>query len=354
MSIFKKILLLVFATICVLVTALCVTSYVLIARMADESSQHQLFAYSAMVQHEIERITQSQETFADILQDDIDFARAIAEKDTKKLYRFAKDVMRTSAIDFVTICDAKGVVLVRGHDSKSGDTLPQSRIAMKVPLTEGKIIAGMETGSVVKLTLAVGIPMRFEDKIVGVAILGTDLASGKFVDMIKKQMQVECTIFLDDTRISTTIMREGRRAEGTRLDNAALYERVMVKNEKVVARNNILGMDHDSAYWPWKNMEGKNAGMLFVGVPRAHIERMQYSMVLSIIAAGLLIGACMLVFGSIVARAIVKPLRAATVFAENVSRGDLDGSLVVTTRDEAGVLSRALGVILETLKAKMQ
>ena len=62
----------------------------------------------------------------------------------------------------------------------------------------------------------------------------------------------------------------------------------------------------------------------------------------------------MLAFGGIVARAIAKPLRAATAFAENVSKGDLDGSLAVTTRDEVGVLSRALGVMVETLKTKMR
>jgi methyl-accepting chemotaxis protein len=225
---------------------------------------------------------------------------------------------------------------------------------MRVPLNEGKIIAGIEPGSVVRLTLAAGVPIRHGGKIAGVVIIGMDLSSGKFVDSIKKLLQVECTLFVDDTRVSTTIMNQGQRAEGTKMDNAAIYQRVMDKGERVVSRNNILGVEHDTAYWPWKNMEGKNAGMFFVGASRAPIEGLLFSVLLSFAVAGVIIGAFMLAFGGFVARAIVRPLRAATDFAENVSKGDLSGSLTVTTRDEVGILSRALGVMVETLKTKMR
>jgi len=235
-----------------------------------------------------------------------------------------------------------------------GDTLPLTSLAMKVPLNEGKIFTGIEPGAEVKLSLTASVPIRHQDKIVGVAILGMNLSSNELVDRIKKQLNVECTIFLDNTRVSTTIINQGQRAVGTRMDNAAIYQSVMGKGERVVSRNTILGVEHDTAYWPWKNAEGKNMGMFFVGMSRASIESLLFSVMLSFAVAGLLIGGFMLAFGGIVARAIARPLRAATAFAENVSKGDLDGSLAVTTRDEVGVLSRALGVMVETLKAKMR
>ena len=354
MSIFKKMLLLIAATISVLIIALCAMGYILISKMSDESAKNQLLIYSDLVQQEIDRTMQSQETLADILKDDVDFARAIAEDDKTALRRIAKDMMHSAVIDFVTICDTKGVVLMRGHDNKMGDTLSQSRLTMKRPLSEGKIVTGIEPGNVVKLSLAAGVPIQHKDKIVGVVIIGVDLSSGKFVDRIKKQMNVECTIFQDNTRISTTIMNQGRRAEGTKMDNAAIYQSVIGKGERVVSRNNILGVEHDTAYWPWKDMENKNAGMFFVGMSRVPIERFLFSVIISFSVAGLLIGGAMLAFGGFVARAIVKPLRAATAFAENVSKGDLGGSLTVTTRDEVGVLSRALGVMVETMKIKMR
>jgi len=354
MSIFKKVLLLIAVTISVLVTVLCVMGYVIISKISDESARSRLLISSDVVQREIDRTLQAQGDFGVILQDDIGFARAVAEDDKETLRKFAKDMMHSSMIEFVTICDAKGVVLLRGHDSKTGDTLPQNRLTMTMPLSEGKIITGIEPGSVVKLTLAAGVPIRHHDKIVGVAIIGMDMSSGKFVDMIKKRLNVECTIFMDDMRVSTTIMHQGQRVEGTKMDNAAIYQSVIGKGERVVSRNNIFGVEHDTAYWPWKNLAGKNAGMLFVGMSRTSIENLLSSVMISFAVAGVLIGGVMLASGALVARAIVRPLRAATAFAENVAKGDLSGSLVVTTHDEAGVLARALGMMVETMKAELR
>ena len=354
MSIFKKILLLIAAAISVLVIALCATGYVLISKINYESAQDQLLIYSDVVQRDVDKALQSLEDFGTLLQDDIAFTRAVAEDNKEVLRRISKDIMHSPLIDFMTVCDAKGVVLIRGHDNKSGDTLPQNRATMKVPLTEGKTVTGIEPGSVVKLTLAAGVPIRHQDKIVGVVIFGTDLSSGTFVDGIKKELNVECTVFLDNTRVSTTIINQGQRAVGTKMDNAAIYESVMRKGERVVSRNNILGIEHVTVYWPWKNTEGKNAGMFFVGMSCAPFEKLLLSVMLAFVGAGLLIGALMLASGSLMARAIVRPLRAATAFADDVSKGDLGGSLAVTTRDEVGVLSRALGVMVDTLKVKMR
>ena len=78
MSIFKKMLLLIAVTISVLIIALCSMGYIFISKMSDESARNQLLIYSDLMQKEIERTQQSQETFGDILKDDIDFARAIA------------------------------------------------------------------------------------------------------------------------------------------------------------------------------------------------------------------------------------------------------------------------------------
>ena len=319
--------------------------------MGNDSAKKQLSIYSNVVQQELDTLIQAQSIFGTILQDDPQFALAVATNNTEILRKSAKDMIDSPMIDLVTICDANGVVLLRGHSDKAGDTLPPTRISMKVPLTEGKAIAGIEPGNVVKLTLATGVPIRHEGKIVGVAILGMDLSSGAFVKKVKEMMHVECTIFTDDTRVTTTVMnKEGKPAVGTQLNNDAIYQTVIGRGQKMLARNMIVGAEYDTVYWPWKDMSGKNAGILFVGLSRASIESAQTEVVLYFVLAGLLVGAIMLVFGIFVARAIVRPLREATAFAEKVAEGNLDGTLAVTTKDEVGALARALGVMVATLK----
>ncbi|MCL1916175.1 MAG: methyl-accepting chemotaxis protein [Desulfovibrionaceae bacterium] len=354
MSIFKKVLLLVSLTIGVLIISLCTMGNIFISKMGDESTRSQLLVYSDVMQKEIDSALQAQETFGNLLQDDLDFARSIAMNDKETMHNFVEDMMGAETIDFMTIFDTQGVVLIRGHDDKAGDHLSRERLVVKVPLVEGKIISGIEDDSAASLSLSCGVPIRHENKIVGGVIIGQYLSTEKFVDRFKQLMNVECTIFMDDLRVATTIINQGKRAVGTKLNNPDIYERVVGKGERIVSRNVILGEEHDTAYWPWKDMAGKQGGIFFVGKSRTHMKELQFSVTLYFVIAGLVVGALMLAFGTIVARAIVKPLRAATAFAESVSNGDLDGNLTVTTRDESGVLSRALNVMVETLKTKMR
>jgi methyl-accepting chemotaxis protein len=307
-----------------------------------------------MVDQEIKRTTQAHEAFGAMLQNDPAFARAVAAGDKEALRKAAQPIMDSPLAQFVTICDTKGTVLLRAHNSKAGDTLPPSRVSMRVPLSEGRMVSGIEPGTQIKLTLGSGVPIRHEGAITGVVIIGMDLGSSAFVDRIKNLIKAECTILLDDTRVSTTIMNQGKRVIDTRLNNKTIYEKVIGKGEKVLTRNTIFGEEYDTIYWPWKDLNGKNAGMIFAGLPRADIEHAQFLVILMFVIVGLVMGSLMLVISIFMARAIVRPLRLATAFAEDVARGNLDGTLVVKTRDEVGVLSRALGVMVETLKTKMR
>jgi methyl-accepting chemotaxis protein len=351
MSIFKKLIILVAGTISCLIAALCLVGYVLISGLGNDSAQKQLLIYSDVVQQEIDRLLQSYGVFAGLLQDEPQFALAVATSDTELLRKFAGDLMAYPMVDLVTICDVNGLVLMRGHAEQRGDTLPRTRLSVRTPLGDGKPVVGIELGSSNRLTMATGVPIRHNGNIVGAAVLGMDMTSGEFVKRMKEMMRVECTIFLDDTRVATTVMnQEGKPAVGTRLNNEAIYRTVIGGGQKMLTRNTIVGAEYDTVYWPWKDMSGKAAGILFVGLSRAGIESAEIGAILYFVGAGLLVGAVMLVSGFFVARAIVRPLRRATLFAEQVAGGNLDGTLSVTTKDEVGVLSGALGVMVAKLK----
>lgn len=353
MSIFKKLLLLVLSTITFLVVALCVVGYILISSTGDEAARGQLMTYSSVVQKQVETALQAQETFGGILMENPGFARAVATDDKVVLRNAAKGLMDSPMVDLVTITDITGKVLLRGHSDQMGDILGAGRRSFSIPATQGKRVSGIEPGNVVKLTLATGVPIRHEGVIVGTAIIGMDLSSGEFVNNVKRVLGVETTIFLGDTRVSTTVMNQGKPAIGTTLNNAAIQGNVINNGQKVLSRNTILGAEYDTVYWPWQDMTGKNAGMFFVGLSRASIEATQQKVILYFIAAGFVIGALMLALGIATAKTITNPLRIATRFAESVSQGNLDGTLPITTKDEVGTLSRALGIMVENLKVKI-
>ena len=351
MSIFKKIIIFISCIIFVLVVSLCITGQIFIFNLGNISNKKQLEIFSNVFQQKIDNLLESQGTFGRILQHDSQFALAVATNNKEVLRRSANELIDYPMMDLVTICDTKGVVLMRGHSNQAGDTLPQTRISMKVPLTEGKPIVGMEPGSIVKLSLATGVPIRHDGKIVGAAIIGTDISSGEFINRMKELMHVECTIFLGDTRVTTTFMnQEGKPAVGTRFNREDIYRQVVDRGEKVFARNMIMGSEHDAVYWPWRDLSGKNAGMMLIGISRSVIKSTQTEAILYFVLVGIIVSAVVLAIAVFIVRAITNPLGQATTFAEQVAKGDLEGTLSVTSKDEVGTLSRALGVMVETLK----
>ena len=288
-----------------------------------------------------------------LLQFDTGFAMMLANKDAVGLKKVARGIVEEPLIDLVTICDVEGRVVVRGHSDKSGDLLGSSRLSASIPLKEKRVVVGMEPGNVVRLTLASGVPILYEGKLVGAVIIGSDLSSGVFVGKVKKMLNAEATIFLDDVRISTTVMRDGRPVIDTKLGNPTIYQEVMQEGKVFLGSNNIAGKEYTTTYWPWKDMAGKIRGIFFVGIPKDSIVSSQNSVILAFSLAGLLVGAILLFAGAVVARAIVRPLRNTVAYAEAVSEGDFTKTLEVKTRDEVGILAGTLQKMVANLKEKI-
>ncbi|MDR2893659.1 MAG: methyl-accepting chemotaxis protein [Deltaproteobacteria bacterium] len=353
MSISRKIIMLVTMTIVCLVAALCAAGYILISSSSDEQAQNQLTANTKAVQDMVQSRLDAQSAISMLIERDEELARALAADDLPVIKEIAGKLMNQPFIDMVTICDASGKVLHRAHVNQVGDVLPANRISSSVPLKEGRSIVGMEPGNTVRLTLASGTPVRNNGNIVGAVILGEDMSSGKFVAAVKEALNVESTIFLDDTRVSTTVMRDGKPFINTPLGNPTIYNQVIGQGQPIMTRNIIGGAEYDTSYWVWKDMSGKNAGMFFVGLSRASIEAVQQHVLMTFVGAGVLLGIIFIVIGILVARAVSRPLRVTTLYAEKVAEGNVDETLDINSHDEVGHLAKALGVMVEKLKHKI-
>ena len=353
MSIFKKMLFLVVGCVVGIAIPLTVVGYFLISDMGDSSAQKELDMSSGSMQEIVDDALRAQQGYGDFLEADREFAEAIAMGDAAAVKARAAKFLDSPMVDLVTVCDASGKVIARGHSDKAGDVLGESRRSAWVPLREGRRITGIEPGNVVLLTLATGVPIRSGNTVVGVAILGMDLSSGDLVGRIKAATSAECTIFLGDTRASTTVIRDGKPFVGTRLGNQAIQDAVLRDGKKTRTRNLIGGAEYDTIYWPWQDMDGKNAGMFFVGLSRADITAVQTRAIVVFAACGGVIGLLMIFLGVLVARTISRPVRAATAYAQEVATGNFDGSLNIVTRDEVGVLAGALSTMVGNLKGKI-
>jgi methyl-accepting chemotaxis protein len=274
-------------------------------------------------------------------------SQAVEAKDTAAVLRLLGPFAKEAKIDSVTISDEKGVVIARTHDSKKGDSVAnQANVQAAI---KGNLIAAVEPGTVIKLSVRAGAPVKnTEGRIVGVITPGYTASQDPIVDQIKKLFGTDATMFLGDERVSTTIVRDGKRQVGTKLGEKIAAE-VLGEGKKYTGKADILGMPYMTAYIPLIGPNGKPIGILFAGQDMTQMINDRNKMIASIGAAALfaiLLGA---LFAFMLARGIAGPVSRLAGGVAEVARGDLTRRVSVETKDEIGVLANGFNQMVQEL-----
>ena len=282
------------------------TSYITLGRGMDDQRRADIMELYNIIHRHLEDMKDKALGASAFLSSRPDLVVAIEKKDKASVQKLGKETMQTLHVAFVTIADQEGNVAGRGHSEKAGDSV-LSQANVKRALSN-QASTGVEEGTVVKFSLRAGHPIRSGNIVVGSVTTGFDLSSDAFVDEIKQRYGVECTIFQGDTRVSTTIMRDGKRAIGTKMDNPKVLETVLQKSEKFLNKNKIMGKNYDTAYWPIKDVDGKTVGMFFIGKDLDVIGRQINKLILFNLLSALVIGGLIIVFSFFKIGSIIKQL----------------------------------------------
>ena len=303
-------------------TSAIISSFFLM-RGFDEQAQKDVEQYSQAVQSQLDNMQDKAREAAHAVAGRPDVAEAVKRGDTAYIQKVAKEILKSGAVNVLTIAGKDGKVVGRGHSDKAGDSV-LGQVNVKKALA-GEASAGVEEGTVIKFSMRAGMPLKLEGEIVGSITTGADLSSDtKFVDSIKKIFGIECTIFHGDTRVSTTIVKEGQRAIGTKMDNPKVIETVLQQGKIFQNINTIIGREYNTAYWPLRDIEGKIAGMLFIGKDRAFFIQTQREMVVTVGISVLAIVVLMALAAFFIARSIVGPI-------QRVSQGLVDSTARVAS-----------------------
>ncbi|NDV25243.1 methyl-accepting chemotaxis protein [Desulfovibrio sp. JC010] len=296
----------------------------------------------------LENLTTKFHGEAILLAKDVDLIEVIESRDTAKLQALLRNLMPTIGADFITVTDAKGMVIARGHSDKTGDSVTMQGTVRNA--LNGSDSDGIVRGAVIPFSLRAGAPIKTDGKIIATVSLGVSLSAESFVDDIKRFSDLEVTVFKNDVREMTTIVKKGRRAVGTKMTNQKVTETVIGRGETFLAQNNILGIDYQTAYWPIKSMDGKNIGMWFIGMPIETMVTAQRNIEISSLMVIAIILPLIMLAAWFYARSLAKPIITTTNYASHVADGDLDRELNVKTNDEIGVLAGALTSMVSSLK----
>ncbi|HYG36726.1 MAG TPA: methyl-accepting chemotaxis protein [Clostridia bacterium] len=270
---------------------------------------NELKQLSSNVQRDLDRYRQDTLTTARLLAGNEALIEGIESNDTEALQKLAKEVLSQSGLSVLTIANQAGTAVARGHSDKVGDSV-QTQDNVRRALN-GEVYTTLEEGTVVRFSLRTGHPIKKDDRVIGSLTVGYDMtAADSFVDMVKRFYGVECTLFQGDTRVSTTVIKDGKRATGTKMDNAKVLQTVLKEGKSFNAQNTVLNQNYDTAYWPLTNAAGANIGMLFVGRHRGEHEQMVFEVVKWVVGAGLLVSLAAAAWAVYTARSVGQQLRA--------------------------------------------
>ncbi|MBQ6779751.1 MAG: methyl-accepting chemotaxis protein, partial [Treponema sp.] len=265
-----------------------------------------------------------------VLADKTRLATALINNDFETANKLTTDQLKTLDVDMLFVTDEDGIVIAGG---KTGADLSKSE-AVKDALA-GQISYAYEATEITEYGLLVSYPIKSNGKVVGVVVSGYSLTNGDFVNNVKTNFKVECTIFEDDVRKSTTL---GANFVGTRLDNQTIVNQVLRNGQTYIGSNTISGVQYMSIYVPLRNGDGNVTGMLFTAKPRDAIVNATNKMIRTIvpIIIALVIGIVLVVI--FVLRSLLKPLQGVKETLDDISSGDADLTkrIELKSQDEIG------------------
>jgi methyl-accepting chemotaxis protein len=276
---------------------------------------------------------------------------AIQRADAAAMRTVAKDVVASMQlrVDFVIVTDIKGNVFARTQSEKAWDSLYNLKSFSRA--LSGDVKAYTVITSDIPLGLCAGAPVKNElGNTIGVVLAGISLVNPSFVDRLKNMTGNEFTVYIGDERANTTIIKDGQRVVGTKLD-PRIAKIVLEGRTAYTDQADILGAPFATAYKPILEADGNAIGVYFSGFPIAGIKTMsQNTIVNSVLIEFALVVAVIGILLWYIRRTIAKPLTAMSGIAGEMASGNLNLQLKHKSHDELGNLAEALSTMVSSLQ----
>jgi PAS domain S-box-containing protein len=197
-----------------------------------------------------------------------EMARLIHKRDIFQLNRRVQPYLNASRSNTVTITDAEGEILSRPR-SESGDN-ETVREYIDSALA-GRETLALSTKTSRNLGVFYGAPIMRNSQIVGAIVIGADLGGTETIDRLASMYRVEMSLFLGDTRVTTTIREDGKRIIGSKARPDA-SKAVMEKGGAYFTERAMAnGVTLRSYYKPFV-FQGRTVGIIAAGIRTTSLE----------------------------------------------------------------------------------
>lgn len=319
---------------------------------------------------------------------------ALHAEDYDRLRRELQKVKVQESLDVLTLTDAEGRVLVRAHNLDAHGDRPAYDLVDWVidnqkPAVTTMIVSEDEMAKIgpefvdrarieliptpksrpsekrvekAGMFIKAAAPVfDYSGKLLGILYGGNMLNRDyNIVDRVKNTVYLgemykdreigTATIFLDDARISTNVMKENNeRAIGTRVSQE-VYDRVVVQGKSWIGRAFVVNAWYMTAYEPIKNIKDEIIGMLYVGLLEAPYVDLRNRVILIFWSIAIVSIVLLFVIANYTTANIVRPVKALASATEKVAQGDMTQRVAIQTQDEIGILGESFNQMTAALR----
>ena len=337
----RRIILPTVMVLCVLVAVLTAFLSIRFSAFSDSLVDEKLIANIRSLESYLDDSTSNSRAAVMSMAQNPDVIKAVRDQNREELIRIFTPVIDLYRINFYTILDSEGIVLVRVHEPENyGDSLAyQQNIKDAI---SGKVSTYFEEGTSVKVSVRTGVPVYDTDStLIGVLSSGLRFDSEKTVADLKIYLNSEVTIFLGNTRIYTTIIRNGQNIAGTTLD-PKIAGIVIGEKREYSGNADILGETYKAFYKPLLNAQDEVFAVIFLGMPLTKIKKesnsfLWYGIVIGLI--GLAVSITLLFF---IVSTISKPIITLAYNMGEIANGNLHLDITANSEDEIGYLNQSI------------
>ncbi len=275
-------------------------------------------------------------------------AAAVMAKKNIQVKSLAQKIMQDTSATIITITDASGTVLARGHADTHEDNISHQKTVTQA--LRGGDAVGVVTGAE-SISMRASTPIMHNGVLVGTLSLGDSLAIPKYIDALADMLNVRATYFEGDTRLMTTIKNaQGQRIIGTRLNNPLIEKQVLTQGRVYYGESTIIGEKYLAAYWPARSYSGEIVGMWFIGLPVTDALSAEYNanMITIFSTSGVML--VMLLIAIMVGIRFTRPIHKIANYASKIAQNEEGATLNITSQDEFGVLATTLQGMVQKLK----
>ena len=324
-----------------------------------------------------------------------DISSFLEANQEKILHKILNDVKEHYQLDFLSLTDVKGRVIIRtsnpeksGDYKSSSDIIPlalkgESKCATQILsrqelLKEGglklagqafikiiptpKAIPTTKEAEASGMVLKAAAPIRNKKgNIIGVLYGGRLLNRNySIVDNIKNLVYKgekyngkdigTATIFQGDLRISTNVkMADGKRAIGTRVSKE-VHQKVLKEGSSWIDRAFVVDDWYIASYSPIRDIFGNIIGILYVGILEQPYKDLKKDVISTFLILTLMGVILVTLLSYYIAGSITKPLQNIVSVTRLVAEGDLSQEVKVNSRDEMGYLATSFNQMVGRLK----